>query len=402
MRRDSIVPDPHTGKLPLPKRPRRPASEVQLWRIGLVILVPILGIFFWSFSSGLISVGFVLSNLVVLALAIAIVAGIIESVSRNRVRELLDQHDGMVCPLCHFSLHGLPAAGTCPECSVVYTRPRVIDIWERAYRLVGRYEKLLPAPPPAAVDLTGNPVKKEAPWSSWSLIAALQQIESVGRRHGFSGAKLQTFYQDFQSLNESQTRSLPTDLFHLLGWIDCDMWAEFVKTNCLEGETVGGDNVASFDVLWEEGETDAGVNSPARLPITLVGPTELRAEKLSSLSEKCPHAQAFSKNLERLERSDDWNVAQFVEFASTRDGARLYIVTGATDLHRGGVIAFLPETTDRVWLADSLSQWLIRLADCDGMEPGLFPHTIEKLPIDLRTFWESEFRKHNPHFQAAS
>lgn len=358
----------------LSMRPKRPAPErafnFAFWTLTSLFIA----FFVWQLAIGGIRILFEAPWLVFFTTVFVAFAVLRRHFRRKLVRGFLRPHAGFVCPRCLYPLRKLPDVGVCPECGLTYNRAEVVAMWERAYELPGLFPRAAPAPvsPPTSAIL-----RPTVPWARWSLHGAFSDIESCARRRGFNRNRIPSLVMELDSFNESLPRPLPPEMLGFLGWYDSALWSEFVR-NSNSHESSPND--------W--------FGAPS-LPIVIRALAHLRIGTAAELSHASPAIAAFLSSASE-DRRLGWSQTQFIEFADSSEGPPVIYCTDPPDLPRGCIITFLPGVVERIWLADSLGQWLTRLAACEGVEFAFHPEQSARLSEPTRTLYVHEFSQRNP------
>lgn len=304
------------------------------------------------------------------------------------IRKFLTPHGGFVCLRCHYPLRRLPDNGVCPECGTQYTRPQVVELWERTYRLRQRFPRVsehTPAPGPVRVEVSQVPA-----WRDVSLRSALAKVEAVARKHGYASRRFPLFAQTLEDDLKSLGGRVPSDLYLFLGWFDQALWSHFINRHQSWTSDLG-------NVIMPTGEPIVAghpADGPADL-IRIFPPSSLQVTKLEDASADHVFIGYFLDCFDVHKRPEAWRNTRVIVFGNTRFGEPLAYCTDPPEGRPGSIITFTREA-DRIWLADSLAEWLARLAAFDGIEYVFRPGDIGNLDPQLTAAFLSEFREHNP------
>ena len=363
----------------MPARPTSPRAERRFKLAFWITVCGLLAALVYQFAIGAIGINYEANW--VYGILVMIVGGVLcyKHFRRRIIRKFLLPHAGSICPRCHYPLRKLPDVGTCPECGTKYTRAQVVDLWERFYGLRRTYARSGEGSA-ANAQLTVRSVGAVSPWSTWSFREAITRLESLTRKRGYSAPRLPVYALELDPFVERLGRPLPGDLYSFLGWFDRTFWMHVLRP---ESNT--------------QQSTEGGWGDEAKEFIRIRTPSELRVYTLAEGMKERADVRLFGESLAGNGRAAAWLETQMIEFADTRSGMVVVYCTDPPDMHRGAIVTFLPGEPDRVWLADSLSQWLIRIAACDGVDCTLDPSMIETLTPQLREFYRAEFAEKNPN-----
>jgi hypothetical protein len=394
------VPSPPTSPQPLPSRPTPPRS-LRIFQFAYwALLFSFLAFVAWKLISGELVIIWEnpwLGSFAMLATAFFFMYRYTRA---QVIRNFLSPHSGFICPRCHYGLRALPDEGTCPECGTTYTRASIVALWEHTYRLGQRYPRVsarsaTDATPSAAQTSTSQ----STPWSKWNLGSALTAVESGARRRGFKGARMPSLAMEFDAACAKLAHPLPADLHAFLAAFDPALWSRFIHTWPAQApapSTSVTDNPLSAWLATTPEITEH---------IRIRRPAELVVATLAEHAATHPGARAFADSLWTSTRSPAWEHTQLIAFADAHSSETLFYCTNPPDdLPRGCIITFFSTSPDRAWLADSFSQWLTRLACCEGVD-GAFPGPgLDRAPKQLLDTWLAEFNTRNasnaPHTAA--
>ncbi|MBX3357678.1 MAG: hypothetical protein KF745_04540 [Phycisphaeraceae bacterium] len=367
--------------LPLPDRPKRIRSERRFLAVFWPIAVPCAGVYVWlSLTSGMGLDSFVAGE----ATIIVALVFVFRSTRIRIARALLKPHGGFVCPRCHYTLSALPDAGECPECGTSYTREGVVALWERAYGLKQRFPRSSARhadPVGAVIPPAPTESVRRTPWTGASLRRVLEQIEAVARAHGYSDARFSAYSLDLERSPACFGVRYPADLYAFLSWVDPNLWSRFV-------------NPSQCMAAAEQGEVGAWIAAQPADSIRVRDPSALRIARMSGpwlgVGTEGPGPDGPSEAITPAE-------VRLFEFADSSAGGSIMYCMDPTDVPAGGIVTFLPGVDGRVWLADTLAQWLARLAACDGTELAFDRGGSGRVSEGLRAQFREEFRLRNPH-----
>jgi hypothetical protein len=303
-------------------------------------------------------------------------------------RRFLSPHGAFVCPRCHYSLRRLPDQGSCPECGTNYTRAQVVAMWERHFRLHGRYARVSGDGRPIDRRST-EPQPERAPWSSRSLSNAVDAVEAVARKHGFSARRFPHYAQPLAIAAGTNGRAFPSELEAFYLWFDPSLWSRFLGTPPAQDLA---ESTMTFETLTASGPPQAPVDTirfrePSALRYVSLPPPVASAVTSVELGFGVSSTVSLSAPVSTIDA---------IEIADTHDGQTIYFVQAGQGLGAGAVIMLALEWPYRVWLADSLAQWLARLAACGGCDPVIDRARWSDVPTKLRLIFEREFREKNP------
>ncbi|MFO0832340.1 MAG: hypothetical protein U0637_10950 [Phycisphaerales bacterium] len=356
-------PQPRPGPRQFPEAPRLlPAQKkFEWWYWG--VITSLVALLMWGLVTSqwrILFEGPWIAGLGTVVMALIV----IRKYAKSRIaRRFLNPHQGFLCPSCHYPMRGLPNVGHCPECGIEYSRARIVELWERTYGITGRFPRSEVLRSPTAC-MPPDPGLGLPPWTKGSLNAAAEKIESIARKNGHSAPRYAAYALDVAQAGIQLGRPVPPELFAFLSRIDPAMWSRFVGvTPAPVAASDGNDPIASF-----AGESMVDV-------IAIRSPAELRVVETPAVDPRKPL----------------WSVA----FADACNGM-VVVYAAPDDRPNGQVLAVVPGTAKHLWLADSLAQWLSRLAACEGADPALSPRGIDGIPAALREMYTAEFQQRNP------
>lgn len=228
-------------------------------------------------------------------------------------------------------------------------------------------------------------------WTTSTLAAALDAVESTARRHGYASPRCPENSE--AAVQETEARigfAFPTDLRTFLLWHDPDLWSHFVNPDrallsdanilTVTGEKItpdhSHDRSADCPFIDKLPSIDAGLLTPDLFGTDVEG---------------------FLENMAKLRRPESWRSTRLIAFGSSGYFEPLVYCLDATDSPAGAIITFVGgDSRDRMWLADSLAAWFARMVACDGSEYAFMPGSYEDLPPQVRSVYVREFRDHNP------
>lgn len=353
---------PHAGERAFPQTPRLPPAQKKFewWYWGVIgVLAAFL---MWGLITSQWRILFDapwIAGVGTVAMALIVV----RKYAKSRIaRHFLNPHLGFICPSCHYPMRGLPNVGHCPECGIEYSRARVVELWERTYGIAGRFPRS-EVPRSSTPNVPQDTGPKPTPWAKGSLNAAVEKIESIARSNGHSAPRYAAYALDVAQASIHLGKPVPPELFAFLSWVDPEMWSRFVCVTPAASPTPDRqDAVTAFagaamvDMI--------GIRSPSELRVV-----DLPADDPSDSA---------------------WSVA----FADAYNGATVVYSLGG-NRPNGRVLAVVPGSTKPLWLADSLAQWLTRLAACNGVDPALSPKGVDGIPESLRSAYTTEFQERN-------
>lgn len=309
-------------------------------------------------------------------------------IRRSLARNFLSKHRGFICPRCHYALTTLPDVGLCPECGTSYTRSDVVVLWENEYGLENRFPRNSPTRPPSEHAAFAAPIAQASmppthtSWTNASLNHAVQQAEAAARARGFNAMRFPIYANELEAVHVRLGRQLPGDLFAFYAWFDHALWSTLISQ---------GVDTAPNSLAW----TDQSSDGPADDWIRVRPPSQLTPLTLEALASTRPSVAFFLDHLHELHRPQDWRSALVFEFADTCDGSPVLFCIEAPGEKPGCLITFRAANTDRVWLANSIAEWLARLAACAGCDPALDPRLFDRLDPASRAAFKAEQEQHN-------
>lgn len=91
-----------------------------------------------------------------------------------------------------------------------------------------------------------------------------------------------------------------------------------------------------------------------------------------------------------------WRSTRLLFFGESAGGSPLVLATEPPAIPSASVVTFLSGHRAPVHLADSLPQWLARLAACEGCEPIFNPEALKSLDSGLVEVLITEYCQRNP------
>jgi hypothetical protein len=399
-----------TNPRQLPRRPTRPRAERILNVVFGIVVGAVLLLVIALLASGSLRIVFEGPWIAAMGTTAFTVILTYRFFRLRLIRAFLAPNAGFVCPRCHFSLKGLPDIGACPECGTEYSRNAVVALWESAYAIKSLFPRStaqaeLDRDWAAHVAAIADPAPsfRKCPWATWTFPDSLAKVEALARRRGHRAARFPMFAHDLDEaarrLGGPEHRQLPADLFGFLAWFDPSLWGRFLHDDLPRSHPDPARAEESPLGQWAEAAS-------ASHAIDIRSPGRLQTYTLEEGARECKPLRVFIERRGATPQSAAWLQMRLIEFAdvpSLRGGGAIVcycIDPPPADLRPGAIVVFVPGAADRVWLADSLAQWLTRLAACDGIDAILFPALADRLPPDLRTFVEEDTRSRNPTLDA--
>lgn len=217
------------------------------------------------------------------------------------------------------------------------------------------------------------------PWTpAPTLDEAFQAVEAVARQHGYAPGRPLPLGSpaNLSALDARCGAPVPDDLAAFLLWYDRRLWQHFVNSRA-EGYDPENSRTVEIDLY--------GIDT---------------LDELRRISP--PNDYNLNTHIENLThfgetaRADAWKSADLLNFGSSAYGERLLYALSCPDFPRGCILTTTMDDPVVLWLADSLAQWLARLAACDGMEYAFVPGSIDDLAPAVRTAYTAEFHARNP------
>lgn len=366
----------------MPKRPKAPRSErvftIAYWTIVSVFATWVA----WLLYRGVLQINLAAEWIAGLGMIVMAVTTAYIHFRRRIVRRFLSPHQGFICPACHYPLRNLPDVGECPECGTSYTRSGIVQLWFTRYRVGASYPQT--APPDSPSRLETRPATPSTPWSSRSMSAAASGVEALARRNGYRSPRLAAYASELALAAGRRGKAFPSEVEALYMWFDPAMWAA----------ALGASGPESLESSWEE--VAAAPASHRQPRIKFRRPDDLRTYQFGNRSPGSAVLDAFAEHRQRQGDADAWVATTLIEIADTAAGACVMYCPDPPDSVTPYLLTFVPGHSDRVWLADSIAGWLIRLALCDGHEPVLHPELLTAIPQEHRVAFLQEFALRNP------
>jgi hypothetical protein len=328
-------------------------------------------------------------------LVILTIAGVLlYFLARERVvLRFLRPHRGFVCFGCHYPLRDLPDAGNCPECGSPYARADLVNQWAKHFTLSTSEPRRWISPPDDA-DATRAPsipavvTNPAPPWTGASLARAIESLVAVSKRHGWREPHYRSYRDALIAIISDLPRPFPSPLDAFLSWYDQNLWSWFVNPS-RQRATVST-TPESWDIFFESSAPEALDD-----PIRIRPPSRLEFGTLAEASARHPAILAHVQRLTEIDQSAGWTETRIIVFGDTHSGEPLVYLIAPPEGNPGSIFTFTREA-DRIWLADSLAEWLARLAAFDGVECVFRPGDIGNLNPQLTAAFLAEFRAHNP------
>lgn len=324
------------------------------------------------------------------------------SIQRRAALRRLQPYAGKMCLFCHYPLHTLEPSGDCPECGTAYRHDAVVRAWERYYSLGRRFSRQgenVVAQANRAADEgakpQGLPVARLAKeWTAMGLRSALAEVESTARSNGYAGARLARFAGELNQAQGRLHRAFPSDLYGFLGWIDPELWAALVSPSRSDAASAAVAPIESEST--DEGASLTQFFAQAHVEhIRLLSPSELTYVAIEPEQQRPSPADPGSTPA-AVGRPVGWVDAQPIQFGVGSAGQRIVYCLGVGRFPAGSIMMLPSDGVEPVWLADSLPQWLARLAILGGVEPAIDPSRAERAPRELLDRYLDEFRRKNP------
>lgn len=309
-------------------------------------------------------------------------------------RRAVKPHLGFVCSQCYYPLTGLPHASNCPECSTPYVRRDLLEQWERygvGIRLVRQWMFAPDQSELVQINSTtdhfakvpNNPI---VPWRNVSLATAITQIECAARRKGFSGLRVSSFRTGPADDFDHIPRPLPTTLDAFLGSFDASLWATFV----------GNAPRSLHDNITQDSDWFQTAGASPLPAITIYSYGGLFMWTLADAAELDPLIDEALSGLAGHPAELAWRGTRLLFFGNTASGWPLALAIEPPAIPSASVVTFLPGHRAPVHLADSLPEWLARLAACGGSEPVFDPEALKGIDPSLAAIIAAEHRERNP------
>lgn len=121
---------------PMPLRPRRFAVERAAWWMAMLVG---LGYATAMGAYPIITRSNINSHVFLVLAAVFVTSNLVLGVVPKFIaRRRIIKHEGLLCPICHYALGGLPPEGVCPECATRYQAADVRRMWRTSYRISKR------------------------------------------------------------------------------------------------------------------------------------------------------------------------------------------------------------------------------------------------------------------------
>jgi hypothetical protein len=265
-----------------------------------------------------------------------------------------------------------------------------VGLWEQAFKLPARYPRISARKATAAPLQIQIESRPKSPWSVWSLPEALRQVEAGARLRGLSGARFPSWVKELDVLTQQLKHWLPADLHAFYAWYDSTLWNRFVQPSSASSPMIA-DSADSADPVSQWLAQPEQVHKQVRIR----PPSDIRIATLRESAAFRADTRAFADSLASLDQPSTWLNTQLIEFADSDCGATIFYCTDPPNLPRGCIVTFGRSDHDRIWLGDSLSEWLIRIAACNGIDAILNPALANDLDPALRQCVEADDRAHN-------
>jgi hypothetical protein len=242
---------------------------------------------------------------------------------------------------------------------------------------------------PASQPASRPPQLPAVSWTGVSLNAALAHVEAVARRHGFSAPRFPFYREQLHGVID-QLKPFPSVLDAFYCWFDPSRWSHFINPDQAFTSDLG-------NVILHTGEPIVAghpADGPADL-IRIFPPSQLKVTTLADAVPDAAFIGGFTDCFDVHKRPEAWRNTRIIIFGNTRYGEPLVYCIDPPEGRPGCIITFITEN-DRVWLADSLADWLSRLAACNGVEYAFVPDNLKELDAQLAQPFLESFRAHNP------
>lgn len=243
---------------------------------------------------------------------------------------------------------------------------------------------------------SGDPAEATPPWSSirtveqaWALIGQTLASRGCTRSH------IPSYSQSHIAAAEKRVgSSFPPSFREFLGTHDEDRWADLLNPDQFRiGEV--------WNLLDTKGNKIEGDHPSNRLAVEpLIWSPDHVGVTHPTHAEASVHLGVFVEYLDdKRTRPSAWRTTELLKFAGAQDGMTFHYALSPPEFMPGAVLLSIDDDPGLVWVADSIPQWLARIACCGGVEYALYPGAIHELEEPMRTWVVSAFRLHNPDWE---